>query len=144
MRMALRLRSASTIGSTCAATEARIRQDATGERLVQLQRNAREREREARTRTWSDQPDGRRGGGLGGDDDETVQVRLAGREEVLQRPLQRVVAVVALVHPHQHGHLPRRGRRSLRRHGATGSLLSSSLGHALVVLRRELLEIARN
>jgi hypothetical protein len=43
--MALRLRSASTIGSTSAAPEGGIRQDATGERPVQLERNAREREK---------------------------------------------------------------------------------------------------
>jgi hypothetical protein len=117
--MALLLRSASTIGSTSAAPEAGTRQDATGERPVQLNdERAREREkRSARIRTWSGEPDGGRGGGLGGDDDEAVLLRLAGREEVLQRPLQRVVAVVALVHPHQHRHLL---RRSLRRHGPTG------------------------
>jgi hypothetical protein len=90
-----------------------------------LERNG--REAEAGTRTWSGDPDGRRGGGLGGDDDEAVLVRLAGREEVLQRPLQRVVAVVALVHPHHHRHLLRRSRRSLRRHGSTGVCCRSDL-----------------
>jgi hypothetical protein len=115
--MTLLLRSASTTGGTSAAPDAGTRQDATtGERPVQLDdapRTKQERGREARTRTWSGDPGG-------GDDDEAVLLRLAGREEVLQRPLQRVVAVVALVHPHHHGHLPRRRRRSIRRHGSTG------------------------
>jgi hypothetical protein len=50
------------------------------------------------------------GGGLGGDDDEAVQARLARREEVLQSPLQRVRAGLALVQAHHHGHLPCRRR----------------------------------
>jgi hypothetical protein len=70
-----------------------------------------------RTRTWSGEADGGRGGRLGGDDDEAVLLRLPGREEVLERPLQRVEAVLALVHPRHHRHLPQRRRRWCWRRG---------------------------
>lgn len=40
--------------------------------------------------------------------DEAVLLRLAGGKEVLQRPLESVVAVVAVVDPHHHHWLPRR------------------------------------
>uniref|UniRef100_A0A0A9H7Z8 Uncharacterized protein n=1 Tax=Arundo donax TaxID=35708 RepID=A0A0A9H7Z8_ARUDO len=64
-----------------------------------------------------DADDGGRGG-LGGEHDEVVLLRLAGAEEVLQRPLQRVVAVVAVVDAHHHHPLPRSSSfcRRRRRH----------------------------
>uniref|UniRef100_A0A0A9G609 Uncharacterized protein n=1 Tax=Arundo donax TaxID=35708 RepID=A0A0A9G609_ARUDO len=66
-------------------------------------------------RAWSGEADGGGGCGLGGDGDEAVLLRLAGREEVLERPVQRVVAVLAFVHPHYHRHLRPRRRRRRRR-----------------------------
>jgi len=66
-------------------------------------------------RTWAGEADGGGGGWLGGDDDEAVLLRLSRREEVPQRPLQRVEAVVAVVDPGHHRHLPRRRRFRPRR-----------------------------
>jgi hypothetical protein len=55
---------------------------------------------------------------LGGEHDQVVLLRLPRGEEVLQRPLQRVVAVLAVVDAHQHHRL-----RPRRRDDSVGRLL---------------------